>query len=175
MPAEPFFTPCEVHTDSYAYFLAPSELPTETQEWIIRILGTSPNGLGITERVMRKNLQRQNLSAVVLIPGAAFGCLQYYDWLATGTPQMWATDLCRISPEFQQVLPGESKTPYIKPPESPIPRLLSILAELAKQDLWIMVEVEKLVEVYERYGFQTVGFHQQLKAFIMKIPKELRI
>ncbi len=172
MPAESFFSPREVRTESYVYFLAPSELPTATQEWIIRTLGTSPNGLGITERVMRKNLQRQNLSAVVYIPGAAFGCLQYYDWLSVGTPQMWATDLCRITPEFQQVLPGEPKAPYIKPPESPIPHLLSILVELAKQDLWIMVEVEKLVGVYERHGFQTVGFHQQLKAFIMKIPKE---
>ncbi len=168
MPVEPFFTPSEFRSDAVCHFLEPSALPTVTQEWLIRTIGTAPNGLGITERVVRKHLQRQNLSAIVLIPGTAFGCLQYYDWLSVGTPQMWCTDVCRISPEFQHVLPGETRTPYRKPPDSPIPTLLSCMMDLAKQDIWVMVEIEKLVGVYARYGFQIIEYNPTLKATIMK-------
>jgi hypothetical protein len=196
MPVHPLFPTKEVRTSKFAYFLNPSDLPKETQAWIVKTIGSSANGLNITEAEVLKDLETENLSAYTFVwnsptdlnhdsslveqaeiesgdfchhlqlcsPSSwAFGSLQYYDWLETGEPQLWITDVCRIGTR-------DSTQP------SPIQGLLKLLTTIAIQyqidDVWLMVDEgassEKLQSLYEGYGFQRQGVHAALNVYMMQ-------
>ena len=166
MPVEPLFTPSETRAFGQALFLSPSDLPSETQQWIAATIGASHNRLQITESDMLDHFAKGNISAVGFIwcdtDAWAFASLQYYDWLQTGEPQMWLGDLCRMG---------------AKPTErSPVGELLKLFANclLAHgiEELWLMVECdenqETLCRVYEGYGFQRVRQSTKLNCIFMK-------
>ncbi len=167
MPVHPLFPTKEVRTSRFAYFLNPSDLPKETQAWIVKTIGSSANGLNITEAEVQKDLETENLSAYTFVwnsPSSwAFGSLQYYDCLETGEPQLWITDVCRIGTK-------DSTQP------SPIQGLLKLLTTIAIQyqidDVWLMVDEgassEKLQSLYEGYGFQRQGVHAALNVYMMQ-------
>jgi len=167
MPVEPLFPTKEVRTSKFAYFLNPSSLPKETQEWIAKTIGSSENGLNITEAEVQRDLETENLSAYTFVWNSptnwAFGCLQYYDWLEEGEPQLWITDVCRIGPKETTQ-------------KSPIQGLLKLLNTLAIQygvkTVWLMVDEgassEKLQSVYEGYGFERQGVHAALSVYLMQ-------
>lgn len=171
MPVVPLFAPTETVAFGRALYLSPSQLSPETQAYIARIIGTSDNRLGITEQTMLDNFADENISAVGFLwcgkstePAWAFGSLQYFDWLKTGTPQMWLTDLCRMGKK-------EICT-------SPVGELLamfnSCLLEHGISDMWLMVDLEDpvsaivLKRVYEAYGFQEIRTCSKLNSILMK-------
>jgi hypothetical protein len=167
MPVDFLISPKEVRRQKFAYFLNPSELSPETQTWIIETIGSSTNGLAITKSDVMKDLETQNISAHGFVWNSetnwAFGCLQYYDWINKGTPQLWITDICRIG----------QKDPTSP---SPIQNLFLLLKNIAKtqgiSDVWLMVDntesANKLQTVYEGYGFVREGYYEPLDVYVMR-------
>ena len=166
MPVYPLFAPSETRAFGQALFLSPSDLPTETQQWIAATVGASHNRLQITETDMLDGFAKEDVSAVGFVwcdPDAwAFASLQYYDWLQSGEPQMWLADLCRMG---------------TKPTErSPVGELLKLFTDclLAHdiKELWLMVDGDEsqeiLCRVYESYGFQRVRRSTKLNCIFMK-------
>lgn len=166
MPVDSLFPTKEVRRQKFAYFLNPSELPQKTQKWIVQTIGSSTNGLNITKNDVLKDLEAQNISAYAFVWSSptnwAFGCLQYYDWLDKGVPQLWITDVCRLGIK-------DSTKP------SPIQNLVLLLQTITRiysvQDVWLMVDdtesSHKLQTVYEGYGFVREGYYNPLKVFVM--------
>lgn len=158
MPVESLFAPSDTRAFGRALFLSPSDLPTETQQWIAATVGNSHNRLQITEADVLDHFAKGNISAMGFVwcdtDAWAFASLQYYDWLLSGEPQMWLADLCRMG---------------AKPTErSPVGELLQMFADclLAHDihELWLMVDCdenqETLCRVYESYGFHRILEHE---------------
>ncbi len=167
MPVAPLFSPSDSRSFGNALFLSPSKLSSQTQEWIANTIGQSENRLNITRHTMLEGFANEDISAVGMVwrgdgSSWAFGCLQYYDWLDRGEPQMWLTDLCRIGARTC--------------PTSPVADLLSLLKTPLLQhgikELWLMVECGEseaiLCRVYEAYGFQRVRVSRKLNSILMK-------
>ncbi len=166
MPVHPLFPTKAVHTPKFAYFLNPSDLPKETRTWIAKTIGSSANGLNITEADIEKDLQTKNLSGITMVWNSptnwAFGNLQYHDWLEKGTPQLWITDVCRIG----------TKDPKKPSPIQGLLKLLNIIAlQYGIETVWVMVEEDAsadiLQSVYEGYGFLKQGFNAPLNVHLM--------
>lgn len=166
MSIVPLFTPSDTRSFGNALFLSPSKLNNETQQWIADTVQVTNNSLEITAQDMLDNFQKENISAVGFVwsgdgTSGAFGSLQYFDWLKSGEPQMWLSDLCRFGPML---------------PTSPVSRLLDLfqncLLSHKIKELWLMVEQDaseaKLCHVYEGYGFQSMQVSQKLNCVFMK-------
>ncbi len=164
MPVVPLFSPLDQRAFGRALFLSPSDLPSETQQWIASTIGSSENRLQITEGEMLDHFAKQNISAVGFIwcgEAWAFASLQYYDWRQTGKPQMWLADLCRM---------GTKPTN-----RSPVDELLKMFRDCLLQhdihELWLMVDcdanMETLCRVYEGYGFCKKYLNQELNCIFM--------
>jgi hypothetical protein len=124
----------------------PHQLDPESQTEAINLFSTLPPSH------IEEFMKEQEYSAMACVEcgdDKAVGILQYFNWcMDTEDPQLWITDLCRIT-----------KGP--KQPISPVRHLMDLFADLAIEhgiyELWIMVEkgpsLEILVRIYEGYGF----------------------
>ena len=166
MPVAALFAPLQVVARrKRALYLAPSQLPAATQASIARLAGGSGNRLRITQQHMLDNFAEENISAVGFVwCGCAawtFGCLQYFDWLETGQPQMWLTDLCRQGPKPAR--------------RSPVAELLDMfdkcLLSHGIQVMYLMLDstsAPTLKRVYETYGFEETAAAALLGCVVMK-------
>lgn len=168
MPAEPLFPNSTVLHRRKQYddeefmitiYTNPSDLPDEElYELILRFGDSSKYSLGslhTSKQVVSDFIEQREYSAILFVENThrqdyTKASLQYFDWLDSGSPQLWINDIRRIT----------SSKGYTSPTKVLFDVIGDICSEYKLPNSFLFVDKEPtkeaavLCDIYKRYGYQ---------------------